>query len=73
MHFRQNLGKDFPSFLANAEEKGYFRQKMAENRHFLSFFAQIDGILGYKMTKNENFEKSPREVLVELEQAVEMD
>ena len=36
---------------------------MAENRHFLSFFAQIDDILGNKMTKNENFEKSRGEVL----------
>jgi hypothetical protein len=53
----------FPYFLAKAEKKVFFCQKMAEHHDFWSFFAQIDDILGNKMTKNENFEKSPREVL----------
>ena len=63
MCFRQNLWKDFPSFLANAEKKGVFAQKWPKIVIFIVIFAQIDGILGNKMTKNENFEKSPREVL----------
>ena len=52
MYFRRKLGMDFPLFLAEAEKKGFFFAKMAENRNFLSFFAQIEDILGYKMTKN---------------------
>ena len=62
MYFRQDLLWDFPLFLANAEKLGFFFQKMAKNRNFLSYFAHIDDILGYKMTKKENLEKSPREV-----------
>ena len=60
IHLNKICLRIFPHFQQTLRKNGFFAQKWQKSPFFLSFFAQIDDILGNKMTKNENLEKSPR-------------
>ena len=58
MYFRQNLSRDFPSFLANAEKKGFFAQKWPKIVIFVIFRPNLRHF-GWKNGEKWKFGKIP--------------